>query len=126
MRRTATLWHVQVQAQVDREAMLLWYEAYMLSHRISGAVATTAMLLTRPGVQVKSGGLPARVATEGVMLQYAGDAHLDELLAHLWVQVRGKKGRLGRGRGLEGLCNNTRLWLKVRGLGKVKMGEGGL
>lgn len=50
-------------------------------------------MLASAAVQVKSGGLPARVATEGVMLQYAVDAHLDELLAHLWVQVGGKGGR---------------------------------
>ena len=38
-------------------------------------------------MQVRSGGLAARVATEGVMLQYAVDTHLDELLAALWLQV---------------------------------------
>ncbi|GAX80614.1 hypothetical protein CEUSTIGMA_g8049.t1 [Chlamydomonas eustigma] len=37
--------------------------------------------------QVKSGGLPARLATEGVMLQYCVDTHLDELLASLWLQI---------------------------------------
>lgn len=87
------------KVQVDKEALLLWYEVYAVSQGTwcSGNV-TTAVLLTLPDMQVKSGGLAARVATEGVMLQYAVDAHLDELLAHLWVQVRGQEGEVGAGK----------------------------
>ena len=56
-----------------------------------------------PSLQVKSGGLAARVATEGVMLQYAVDTHMDELLATLWMQVGGRGGAGGlRGAELQG------------------------
>jgi hypothetical protein len=37
--------------------------------------------------QVKSGALAARVATEGVMLQYSVDSRMDELLADIWMQA---------------------------------------
>ncbi len=40
-----------------------------------------------PHFQVRSGGLAERIATEGVMLQYAVDTHMDQLLAALWLQI---------------------------------------
>lgn len=41
------------------------------------------------GSSVRSGALAERVGTEGVMLQYAVDTHLDEALATVWMQVGG-------------------------------------
>ncbi|GLI65138.1 hypothetical protein VaNZ11_008596, partial [Volvox africanus] len=37
------------------------------------------------GTQVRSGALAERVSTEGVMLQYAVDTKMDELLAKIWL-----------------------------------------
>ena len=40
-------------------------------------------------LQVRNGEVAERVATEGVMLQYAVDAKLDELLAAVWTALTG-------------------------------------
>ncbi|KAG1662271.1 hypothetical protein FOA52_002160 [Chlamydomonas sp. UWO 241] len=37
--------------------------------------------------QVRSGALASRVASEGVMLQYAVDTHLDQLLGTVWLTI---------------------------------------
>lgn len=39
--------------------------------------------------QVRSGQVAKLVATEGVMLQYAVDAKLDELLSAVWAELTG-------------------------------------
>jgi len=57
-------------------------------------------------LQVLSGGLAERVAPEGAMLQYAVDAHLDEALRVLWLQVRHA-----------GVLPSFKLWLQVRHTG---------
>jgi hypothetical protein len=54
------------------------------------------------GSSVRSGSLAERVGTEGVMLQYAVDTHLDEALAAVWMQVGGAGG--GRGTWRELCC----------------------
>jgi hypothetical protein len=45
------------------------------------------------GSSVRSGALAERVGTEGAMLQYAVDTHLDEALAAVWMQVGRREGR---------------------------------